>query len=357
MKKQKHGKWYRCRIGWLLIIMLVTLVSCGQSERYETDSTEVKEDKVQIGMSFDSFVIERWIRERDVFVSVAKELGAEVNVQNANGNLEEQRKQIEYFIDKDLDVIVIVCTDSEGLTEQVKKAREKGIKVIAYDRLITDVELDLYISFDNEMVGTLMAEELVKAGVVEKSVLMLGGPLTDHNVSLVEGGFRKVMEENSVTILDSVHADSWRAEIAAEYIYNNVELVDKADAIMCGNDNIATQVASALAVTRLAGDKPVVGQDADLEACQRIVEGTQLMTVYKPVEKLARQAAVCAVKLAKEESLPQEAETIESGAYLVPYVRLEPIAVTKENMNEVIIESGFHRKEDVYRNLPDIEAQ
>lgn len=359
MRKQRRNRkmLQRCGILCLLMILLGSTMSCGQSEGREVNPPQIQEDRIQIGMSFDSFVIERWIRERDVFVSVAKELGAEVNVQNANGNLEEQKNQIEYFIEKGLDVIVIVCTDSEGLTEQVKKAREKGIKVIAYDRLITDVELDLYISFDNEMVGNLMAEELVKAGVVEKSVLMLGGPLTDHNVSLVEGGFRKVMEENSVTILDSVHADSWRAEIAAEYIYNNVELVDKADAIMCGNDNIATQVASALAVTRLAGDKPVVGQDADLEACQRIVEGTQLMTVYKPVEKLARQAAVCAVKLAKGEALEEETGMIESGSYQVPYVRLEPIAVTKENMNEVIIESGFHRKEDVYRNLPGKEAE
>jgi len=354
MRKQKRipGILYRCGIICLLLVLLCSLVSCGQSERREADPSEVKEDKIQIGMSFDSFVIERWIRERDVFVSVAKELGAEVNVQSANGNLEEQRRQIEYFIEKGLDVIVIVCTDSEGLTEQVEKAREKGIKVIAYDRLITGVELDLYISFDNEMVGTLMAEELVKAGIADKSVLMLGGPMTDNNVPLVEGGFRKVMEENAVTILDSVHANSWRAEIAAEYIYNNVEVVDKADAIMCGNDNIATQVASALSVTRLAGERPIVGQDADLEACQRIVEGTQLMTVYKPVEKLARQAAVCAVKLARGEMLGEEAGMIESGGYQVPYVRLEPIAVTKENMNAVIIESGFHRKDDVYRNLP-----
>ncbi len=355
MRKQKRnqGMLRRCGLLCLLIILLGSTVSCGQNERREADPSEVEEDKIQIGMSFDSFVIERWIRERDVFVSVAKELGAEVNVQNANGNLEEQRNQIEYFIEKGLDVIVIVCTDSEGLTEQVRKAREKGIKVIAYDRLITGVELDLYVSFDNEMVGKLMAEELIKAGIAEKSVLMLGGPLTDNNVPLVEGGFRKVMEGNSVTVLDSVHVDSWRAEVAAEYIYNNVEIVDKADAIMCGNDNIATQVASALSVTRLAGDRPVVGQDADLEACQRIVEGTQLMTVYKPVEKLARQAAVCAVKLAKGEALGEEAGMIESGSYQVPYVRLEPLAVTKENMNEVIIESGFHRKEDVYRNLPD----
>jgi len=359
MRKQKRNRERLkkcCVILWMLG-MLLGMTACTEKESNIDFTPQEQEEKIQIGMSFDSFVIERWIRERDIFVSVAKELGAEVNVQSANGNLEEQRKQIEYFIEKGLDVIVIVCTDSDGLTEQVKRAREKGIKVIAYDRLITGTELDLYISFDNEMVGTLMAEALLGTEMPRKTVLMLGGPLTDHNVELVEGGFRRVMEQNGVTVLDSVHAESWRAEIAAEYIYNQLEKVDMADVIMCGNDNVASQVVYALAETRQAGNKPVVGQDADLEACQRIVEGTQLMTVYKPVEKLARQAAVCAVHLAKGEPFEVETDVIENDNYQIPYVRLEPIAVTRENMDDVIIGSGFHRREDVYRNLPATEAE
>lgn len=356
-QKKSKSRLKKCCILLWVFGMLLGMTACTEKESNIDFTPQEQEEKIQIGMSFDSFVIERWIRERDIFVSVAKELGAEVNVQSANGNLEEQRKQIEYFIEKGLDVIVIVCTDSDGLTEQVKRAREKGIKVIAYDRLITGTELDLYISFDNEMVGTLMAEALMRTEMPRKTVLMLGGPLTDNNVKLVEGGFRKVMEANGVTILESVHVENWRAEIAAEYIYNQLETVDRADAIMCGNDNVATQVVYALSENRQAGEKPVVGQDADLEACQRIIEGTQLMTVYKPVEKLARQAAVCAVQLAKGEEFEVKTDTIESGIYRIPYVRLEPIAVTKENMDDVIIGSGFHRREDVYRSLPGTETE
>ena len=96
----------------------------------------------------------------------------------------------------------------------------------------------------------------------------------------------------------------------------------------------------------------VVGQDADLEACQRIVEGTQVMTVYKPVEKLAQKAAECAVLLAEGKELPEETVTKESGNYQVPYIGLEPISVDKTNINDVIIGSGFHLKEDVYLNVP-----
>lgn len=277
-----------------------------------------------------------------------------MNVQNANGDIEEQKKQIDYFIQKDMDVIVIICIDSEGLGSSVQKAKDAGIKVIAYDRLIKDAGVDLYISFDNEMVGTMMAQSLIDEGLAGGNVLMLGGSPQDNNVSLVEGGFKKVMEENDVTVLDSFHADGWRAELAAAYVYDHVDVVSEADAIMCGNDNLASQVVHALAEKRLAGDILVVGQDADLEACQRIVEGTQVMTVYKPVEKLAQRAAECAVMLARgEEITGDDVSIMDNGSYQIPYVGLLPVSVTEKNINDVIINSGFHLKEDVYLNVPD----
>jgi D-xylose transport system substrate-binding protein len=121
---------------------------------------------------------------------------------------------------------------------------------------------------------------------------------------------------------------------------------------MCGNDNVASQVASSLAVQRLAGKIMVTGQDADLEACQRIVEGTQIMTVYKPVDSLARRAAECAVALAQEEEIQgEDIGEIDNGEKEVPFVRLEPVKVTIDNMDEVIIDSGFHSKEEVYLNV------
>ncbi len=333
----------------LVVVGILFFSAEGKNEKKET----VEEEKIQIGMSFDSFVIERWLRDRDVFVSTAKELGAEVNVQNANGDIEEQKKHINYFIDKGVDAIVIVCIDSYGLQEEVKKALDAGIKVVAYDRLITEANVDLYISVDNSMVGELMGEALVKNGIKGKKVLMLGGSLSDSNVPILEDAFKKVMAENNNSILYSFHAENWEAELAAQYVYENVDVVARADAIMCGNDNVASQVVRALSEKRLAGDIPVVGQDADLEACQRIVEGTQLMTVYKPVEKLAQRAAECTVRLIKEgEVTGNDVEIISDGQFDIPYVAIQPISVTDANMDEVIIDSGFHLKEDVYLNVP-----
>lgn len=342
------------RIGCLAVValLLLTAAGCGRMEKGR-EGEAGEEEKIQIGMSFDSFVIERWQRDRDVFVSVAKELGAEVNVQNANGVVEEQKNQIDYFIKKGMDVIVIIAIDPASLREPVRKAKEAGIRVISYDRLINDADVDLYISFDNEMVGDMMARGLLEEDIAGGSVVMLGGSPTDNNVPLVEGAFRRVMEENDVTIADSIHADNWRAEEAAAYIYANPQVIARADAIMCGNDDLATQAVRALAETRRAGKMLVVGQDADLAACQRIVEGTQVMTVYKPVERLATRAAEEAVALAQG-TIPagDDVELIESGAYRVPYIGLKPISVNRDNIDEVIIGSGFHLKEDVYLNVP-----
>ena len=198
---------------WILPLVIVVLLLGGVclilSHNRKTDIEPEEEKKLQIGMSFDSFVIERWLRDRDVFVSTAKELGAEVNVQNANGDIAEQKKQIDYFIDKGVDAIVIICIGSYGLREQVERALDAGIKVVAYDRQIAEGNVDLYISFDNSRVGEMMGQALAENGIQGKNVLMLGGSPTDSNVPLVEGAFCEVMEANHNTILDVFHADNW----------------------------------------------------------------------------------------------------------------------------------------------------
>ncbi len=335
----------------LLLILLLMLNGCGATVHKDNTDNATQEEGIKIGMSFDSFVIERWQKDRDVFVSTAKDYGAEVNIQNANGNLEEQINQIEYFIKQKVDVIVIICIDSNGLTDVVKKAKDAGIKVVAYDRMINNADLDLYISFDNEKVGELMAKALLHSDKKDQKVLMLCGPLTDNNVILVQEGFKKIMDENNVEVLDVMYAEGWKAELAGSYIYENIDKVMKADGIMCGNDNLATMAVHALAEKQLAGKIDVVGQDGDLEACQRIVEGTQKMTVYKPVAKLAKEAAIYSIRLAKGESL-EELETVSSGNYEIPYCLLPPQSVNKQNIDEIIIEGGVHFKEDVYLNIP-----
>lgn len=143
---------------------MILLTGCGssseqkQNKNEETAEENKEEDKVQIGLTVDSFVIERWIRDRDVFVATARELGAEVNVQDAGADVKEQISQIEYFINKQVDVIVVIARDCGALSDAIQKAQSAGIPVISYDRMVNNANTDLYISFDNRKVGEIMAQ-------------------------------------------------------------------------------------------------------------------------------------------------------------------------------------------------------
>lgn len=343
MKKEKK------MIGlFLLLGICAALTGCGSQEKKEEPAPQ--EDKVKIGLCFDTFVLERWIRDRDVFETTAKIQGAEVNVQNANGDVDQQISQIRYFIKKRMDVITIIAVDGSSLTEVVREAKEAGIKVIAYDRLIRNADVDLYISFDNEQVGRLMGEALKERLPEGGNIFAIKGPPTDNNVSQVEKGFSEAIKDSGLNVVYQQYCDAWTAELAYDAVSRGLEAYPDVAGIMCGNDGLATEAVRALTENRLAGTVVVTGQDADLNACQRIVEGTQAMTVYKPVEAEAKTAAEYAVKMGKDIYV-NVTGTINDGSFDVPYISLDPIAVTKDNMQTEIIDTNFHSEEEVYLNI------
>ena len=363
MRKCRDGK--NIRIGLLAFLFLIALMlgGCSPTETKVAGEKPVKEKKLQIGLSFDSFVIERWLRDRDVFVSTAESLGAEVNVQNANGDVSQQISQIEYFIEKKMDVIAIIAIDDMALGEVVQKAKNAGIKIICYDRLIKTAGCDLYISFDNEKVGTLMGEALRESLPGGGQIFAIYGSQSDYNVTQVKNGLSRALQGSGIEIIYSTFCDNWLAELAFDAVSEGLAEFGTIDGVMCGNDDLAGQAIRALAEKRLAGRIPVVAQDAELSACQRIVEGTQYMTVFKSVDELARNAAMLAVALGNGEDITSEkstlpvTETINDGKNDVPYYRIDPVPVTAENMDEVIINSNFHRRDEVYLNIVEHETQ
>lgn len=337
---------------FFIIIICVSFIcpfGCGKKETQEQISPD-RVDKVKIGVSFDSFVVERWIRDRDVFVSAAEELGAEVNVQNSNGDIQEQIKQIDYLIDKHMDVIVVTAGDRQALTNVMNRAKAAGIKTLCYDRLIENADCDLYISFDNEMVGELMAKSLVDNLEPNAEIFLIQGPTSDRNVIKVREGFDSIIKNSKLKVVYEANCADWMSEHAFSYVKEAILKHPDVKGVMCGNDDLATEVFRALAQERLAGKVIITGQDGDLVACQRIVEGTQEMTAFKPIEEEARLAAKYAYKLGKHEDINDVKARANDGSYDVPYLELKPIAVTKENMDKIIIKGGFHALEDVYRN-------
>ena len=313
---------------------------------------EQKDDKLVIGFSLGTLKEERWLKDRDILIAKVKEMGADIIVQNANNDDQDQLKQVKYLLEQNIDVLIIVPNDLEKAAYAVDLAKRQGVKVISYDRLVMKSNSDLYISFDNEKVGELMAEHVISK-VQQGNILILNGDKRDYNTKMIKQGYDRVLgdkiKSKDVEILAEEWADAWMKEYAFEKTVKAIQEGKRIDGVIAGNDSLAEGAIEALSEHRMAGKVFVVGQDADLSACQRIVEGTQLMTVYKPIEKLAGETARLAVMLAKGESLKID-KTIYDGKYDIPYYELEPIPVDKGNIDSTIIKDGFHMKEEVYRN-------
>jgi D-xylose transport system substrate-binding protein len=353
-RENRKKSWLRLSlILGFIITTTFTLVACRPEPTTPIEVIEEDEDRIRIGITFDTFVLERWIRDRDVFVYTAQGLGAEVDVQNAHGDLDRQISQIEEFIRQEKDAIVIVAVDCYGLQTVVERARTANIPIISYDRMIQNAITDLYITVDSVLVGEAMAHVVDQRLPDGGNVVMMTGPVTDANSRLVADGFIGYLDRvnSEVRIIDQIAVPAWTPEYGFEVANQILDRHRNIDAIMCGNDGLAGFAIQALSLRQLAGEIIVTGQDADIEACQRVVEGTQAMTVYKPIETLAMMAAHYAVRLAMGEDLDEITQFMANQVGNVPFVGLVPIAVTMDNIEEVILDSGFHLREDVFRNV------
>ncbi|MBR0598214.1 substrate-binding domain-containing protein [Sinanaerobacter chloroacetimidivorans] len=342
------------KMVWLLVFSVSLLAACSGYQENETDVSPPEDDKIVIGFSMDTLVHERWLRDRDIFVAKANELGAEVILQIAYSDSEEQEKQVQYLLDQDIDVLVLVPHDAVSAAGMVKKAKDRGVKVISYDRLVKNANVDLYISFDNIMVGQLMGEAAVSQ-TPQGNYLLLNGSQSDNNSSMFREGYLNVIDkgiqDGTINLVAETWVKDWLYENALSYMEETMDSGTKIDAIIAGNDTLASAAVHVLAEKRLAGKVTVVGHDADLDGCQRVVEGTQYATIYKPIDIIATKGAEFAVTLAKG-GLVQTNTTISDGRYEIPFYKIDPILVTKPNMMDTIIKDQFHRMEDVYMNVP-----
>jgi len=312
------------------------------------DSTK----KVKIGFSLGTLKEERWIKDRDILMAKARELGADIIVQNANNDDQDQLKQVRYLLDQGINVLIIVPNDLNKAANAVEMAKKQGVPVISYDRLVLNANVDLYITFDNVKVGELMARRIVD-NIGKGNLLIINGAKTDNNTKMIKQGYDKVLKpleaKGKINIIGEEWAANWLKEYAFKVVDDALQKKTKINAVIAGNDSLAEGAIEALSEHRLTSDVTVIGQDADLTACQRIVEGTQLMTIYKPIEKLAEATVEMAIKLVRAEPLNVN-EYINDGVFNVKYYVLDPIAVDKDNIDETIIRDGFHLKDEVYRN-------
>ena len=338
----------------LIVIMLLfcfnTFWGCERREERQVKPQE--EDKIVVGLSLGTLMEDRWIRDRDIFMSKAQKAGIEVIVNNANKDSDLQYKQVQEMLNQGIDVLVIAPNDSNNEARCVKAAKERHVPVISYDRLVSNSNVDVYISFDNTQVGVIMATYLTEH-VPEGGYIIIGGSENDSNTKMLYEGAMSVLnpyiDKGDIQILANTWVDGWIRESAYDFMREELKTYkDDVKAIICGNDSLAWGAIDALSEAQIAEQVQVTGQDADLVACQRIVTGKQALTVYKPIDKLVEKTVELCTKLVNGETIKSDG-MINDGTYDVPYIYIGVEEVTKDNIDDTVIKDGFHLYEDVYQ--------
>jgi D-xylose transport system substrate-binding protein len=269
---------------------------------------------------------------------------------NANQSTSEQQSQGEAAITEGANVLVLDAVDATAVGAVVKKANEEGIPVVSYDRLILGSPINYYVSFDNEHVGELQAEtlseKLKEEGSASGPIVMINGAPTDPNAGQFKAGAQKIFKKEGVNVAKEYDTPDWSPDQAQNEMEQAITALGNNGfaAVYAANDGTA---GGAIAAMKSAGiepsSKPTTGQDAELEAIQRILVGEQFMTVYKAITPETEAAAEIAVALAEEEEIPSGLVNGKTNNEVedVPSVLLEPVAVKKENINETIVADEF----------------
>jgi D-xylose transport system substrate-binding protein len=300
----------------------------------------------KIGFSIDDLRLERWARDRDYFVAAAEKQGAKVFVQSADASEQRQIAQIENLISRGVDVLVIVPYNATVLNNAVREAKKAKIKVVSYDRLILNADVDAYISFDNKKVGELQAKGVL-AAKPKGNYYLLGGAPTDNNAKMLREGqlavLQPLIDKGDIKVIGKQWVKDWSPSEAMAIIENALTANgNKLDAVVASNDATAGGAVQALASQKLDGKVAVSGQDADLAGVRRVIAGTQTMTVYKPLKLIASEAANLSIQLVRGEK-PAFNAKINNGFKQVDTRLLEPTLLTKANVDTVVTD-GFYTK-------------
>ncbi len=328
-------------------------------------------EKVKIGLSFSDFATERWKNEEVLMRGQLEGMGYEVLSQEANHDVKLQNDQIDNMVSQGVKGLIVIAEDGDAVVTAVDKAADAGVKVIAYDRLIKTPKIAAYLSFNNNEVGRQQADGVMKALDIENwdvaskgkvRLVKLGGSPTDNNAILFRAGQDEILAKyaDKIEVVADQWVDNWDAANAEKMMENILTAAgNKIDAVVASNDGTALGALQAMKAQGLAGVVPISGQDATADGCNSIVKGELSVSVFKDIRNLSPLATKTMDALMKGQ--PVEglknytlAELTNDTMYQgeAPCLFLPVEQVTKDNVFDLVVASGFQAYDDVYRDIP-----
>lgn len=313
--------------------------------------------KIKIGFSMATVKEERWQRDRAAFEAHCQELNVECVITVANNDSNRQANDVDNLLTQGVNVLVIAPQDATQAASMVEKAKAQNVPVISYDRLINSDKIDVYVSHQVPIIGQKIAEYAL-AKVPKGNYIMVYGASTDNNAVIMKkeqlAVLQPAIDRKDIVIKADQFITDWKPELALNMVENALtQYNDDIQAVVVSNDGMAGGVVSALGKRGLTGKVLVTGQDAQIDALQRIAEGKQTMTIYKPIIPLANAAVEAAIKLSKKETLadakPFRNDNIGKD---IPAILLEVTTVDKDNLMTTVIKDGFAKFDEVYKNVP-----
>ena len=362
-----------------LVLALSSMASFAFAEEPETEEIEteaVDHSDQTVGIAMPTKSLERWNRDGEYLKEQFEAKGYNVELTYSDNDVEQQNNDIANMIADDVDVLIIAAIDGESLTQTLADAKDAGIPVIAYDRLIMETDaVSYYVSFDNYTVGVLQAMYVIEALGLDVddtettyNIEFTAGDPADNNAGYFFNGAYDTLEPfieagilnipSGKTTFEQVATPAWSTDTALENFQNTLasDYSDGTvlDIALCSNDSTALGVAQAIKTDYAGDNTPIVtGQDGDIANLQNIVDGLQTMTVYKNVSDEAGVTLVVAEAILDGEEPDEElledleaeaafdTESYDNGTGIIPSYLLVPWTVTADNLDD-LVETGLY---------------
>lgn len=345
MNESKVNYFFRLSLS---LFAIVFLVRC--TKKTDTDVTAKAAAKpVRIGFVLATMNEERYAKDKNYFTEAAKAAGAEVEFASADDKVDIQTAKVETLLSKKIDVLVIQPVNGEAAGSIVEMAKKDNVPVIAYDRIIKNADIDLYVTQDSFKVGVIQAEAAVAATNEKGNYIILMGE-AGHSVAdeITRGNLSVLAKYPNIKVVVKQNHPGWSTAAALATVENTLtKYHNNIQAVLANNDGMALGATQALGEQKLAGKVFVAGADADLTAVRDILAGKQSLTVLKGIKPLADAAVVAAMQIAKK-TPPTSDGKINNGKKDVLVVNTPVVGITKDNVQKEIVDSGFQSAEAVF---------